>query len=114
MNLFRVPKPIRKVSKRRRQRSGKPGKLGIVRLYGKAKLALRWDCYERDKHLCVKCKKWLPFDGSLMQRMHMAHIQGTGAGGSDVLSNVRTLCYDDHIAKEHNAGGKPCPKKVTT
>jgi hypothetical protein len=78
MNLFRIPTTIRKVSKRRKARSGKPGKLGIVRLYGAAKTALRRHCYERDHERCVVCKKWLPFEGPLMERMHMAHVEGTG------------------------------------
>ena len=112
MNLFRVPTPVRKVSKRRKARSGKPGKLGIVRLYGAAKTALRRQCYARDRERCVVCKKWLPFEGPLMERMHMAHLVGLGAGGSDVLSNVRTLCFHHHIEVEHNAGGKPVPRKA--
>jgi 5-methylcytosine-specific restriction endonuclease McrA len=110
--LKRSTKPINKVSQARRKRAGKLGKLGIVRLYGKAKSALRLECYKRDGGCCVECRKPLPFDGPLKLRAHMAHIVGLGAGGSDVLSNVRTLCYIDHIEKEHNAGGKPVPAKA--
>lgn len=105
----RSTKPVRKVSKARRARAGTPGKLGIVRLYGPAKGKLRRLCYDRDGECCVVCHKWIPFDGPLTVRMHMAHILGLGRGGSDVLSNVRSLCYQDHSVEEHNP--KPCPRK---
>jgi hypothetical protein len=110
MNIFRIPKPIRKVSKRRKARSGKPGKLGIVRLYGKDKTDLRRRCYEQDNERCVICRKWLPFDGPILARMHMAHILGIGAGGSDTIGNVETRCAEHHLVDGHNP--KPCPPKV--
>lgn len=106
----RSTKPIPKVAKGKAKRSGKPGKLGIVRLYGKAKTALRRECYARDNEGCVECGDWVPFSGPLMHRMHMAHIVGLGRGGSDILSNVRTLCYSCHLIDEHNP--KSVPKKV--
>lgn len=109
--LKRSTKPIKKVSKARRGRAGEPGNLGIVRLYGKAKTALRRECYQRDQERCVVCRKWVPFGGPLTVRMHMAHIVGLGRGGSDVLSNVRCKCYGCHIVLEHNP--KCVPAKVT-
>jgi len=99
--IRRLSKPIAKVSPKKRARSGKPGKCGIIRLYGKAKTALRRECYARDNERCVVCKAWLPFEGSLMTRMHMAHIIGLGRGGSDVISNVETRCYQHHIIDQH-------------
>lgn len=110
MNLFRVPKPIRKVSKRRKTRSGKPGKLGIVRLYGKDLEALREACYMRDSGLCEVCRRWSPFHGDVMERAHMAHRQGKRNNG-DTLENTRILCPTHH-AHEHNSNGKPAPAKV--
>lgn len=103
---------IHRVSPKKRKRSGVPGKLGIVRLYGKDKTTLRRECYVRDNERCVECGRWLPFDGSIMDRMHMAHIIGIGRGGSDVIGNVRTLCFQDHIVNEHNP--KSVPPKVVT
>lgn len=100
--LKRSTKPINKVSKARRARAGTPGKLGIVRLYGPAKGKLRRQCYDRDGECCVVCHKWLPFDGPLTVRMHMAHIVGLGRGGSDVIGNVNTKCYFCHSVEEHN------------
>ena len=41
----------------------------------------------------------------------MAHVQGKGAGGSDTLDNVRVLCREHHMDFEHNAQGKPIPRK---
>src|SRR5437879_411535 len=110
MNLFRVPKPIRKVSKHRKKRSGKPGKLGIVRVVGPDLEALREACYLRDSGLCEVCGRWSPLHGDVMTRAHMAHRRGKRNNG-DKLENVRILCPVHH-AHEHNAGGKPCPPKV--
>lgn len=109
--LKRSTKPIPKVSKARRSRAGEPGNLGIVRLYRKAKTKLRRECYQRDHERCVDCGRWVPFGGPLTVRMHMAHIVGLGRGGSDVITNVRTKCYDCHIVKEHNP--KSVPAKVS-
>jgi 5-methylcytosine-specific restriction endonuclease McrA len=102
-------------ARRRRERSGVPGRLGIVRLYGKALEALRLACVTRDEWRCVKCgepvtdrvPEWAP------HRYHMAHIVSRGAGGSDVLENVRTLCGCCHAGErsEHNCNGKPLPRK---
>lgn len=111
MRLFTIPKPIRKVSKHRKARSGKPGKMGIVRLYDYALAELRIQCFARDRGLCQECGQFTIFDAphEWDNSFHMAHIQAKRRGG-DVLSNVRVLCGGCH-RKEH-AGGKPCPKKV--
>lgn len=109
--IKRSTKPVKKVSKARRKRSGKPGKLGIVRLYGPDLEKLREECYARDGGLCQICTVWLPLHGDVRVRAHMAHKKGKRNHG-DLIKNVRILCYSDHIEKEHNAGGKPVPRKV--
>jgi 5-methylcytosine-specific restriction endonuclease McrA len=98
------------------RRSGQPGKLGIVRLYGSDLDKLRSDCFDRDKGRCQWpvgngiCGKHLIYESGYWDSMHMAHIIGRGRGGSDVIGNVRSLCMEDHLVSEHNP--KPCPKKV--
>lgn len=91
------------------------GKTGTVRLKGRAMEALRFSCFERDKWRCQECGRWIAWgeDWSNPQGRpvgEMAHIKSRGAGGSDTLDNVRTLCPKCH-GDEHNAGGKPCPKR---
>lgn len=81
------------------------GKLGIIRRNGKDMAQLRQEVFERDKFRCCDCGKLVSWDSG-----HLAHIKSRGAGGSDVELNLRTLCALCH-AKEHNAGGKPCPSK---
>lgn len=106
---------INPISKKRRQRSGVAGKLGIVRLYGEDLKRLREAVYLRDEGRCqfiengVKCNKWLPLDGTVFQRAHMAHIGSKRLVG-DALETTRVLCYTHHIVVEHG-GGKPCPPK---
>lgn len=86
-------------SKLRRKRAGQPGKLGMIRLYGKAWKALVIKCFDRDGWRCVECGR----RGSEFNPLDPAHIVARGAGGSDVLSNLRTLCREDH-SRSHNAG----------
>ena len=81
------------------------GKLGIIRRNGKDMALLRQIVFERDRYRCCDCGKPVSWDSG-----HLAHIQSRGAGGSDVPENLRTLCAICH-AKDHNAGGKPCPSK---
>ena len=115
------------VSPKKRKRSGKVGKCGIVRLYGEGLLALKHECQERDKYACLECGepvacfcspsggahrvcyRWFHGEDISVKRAEMAHIR-TKRNNGDTLDNVRTLCPDCH-RKEHNAGGKPCPKK---
>ena len=89
-------------------RSGVPGKLGRIRLKGKPLADLRRQCFTRDGWACVECGVGVSWVSG-----HMAHIKSRGAGGSDVLENVRTLCGgpDGCHMKEHNCGGKPLPAK---
>ena len=103
-------------ARRRRERSGVPGRLGIVRLYGKDLEALRDACWERDRGICQKSGmrlyRYPRFDGD-PEAFHMAHIVSRGAGGSDTLENVRALAALYHTGDkgEHNCDGKPIPRK---
>jgi 5-methylcytosine-specific restriction endonuclease McrA len=92
------------------------GNTGTVRLDGQDLTELREACFRRDEMRCCSCglrvnanlPDWHP------RRAHMAHIKSRGAGGSDILSNVRLLCAECHLVKEHAygpSGEKPCPPK---
>ena len=96
---LRSRKPL---SRSKRKPEVTVGKLGIVRLTGKAIGALRAQCFKRDGYACVECKQ----HGEFFNPLEMAHIKSRGAGGSDVLENVRTLCRQCHRA-EH---GNPPPR----
>ena len=92
------------------------GKTGTVRCYGEHLTKLRMACMVRDEFICQECGRYTNPSAPEWadSRSHMAHIIGVGAGGSDVLSNVRCLCGGCHIGKEHAYGKsmtKPCPKK---
>jgi 5-methylcytosine-specific restriction endonuclease McrA len=91
-------KPIPRVSKARRARSGKPGKLGIIRLWGKDMEPLRTSVFLRDCLRCRECGKDVTFATG-----HLAHIRSRGAGGSDTEENTRLLCGDCH-RDEHQKG----------
>lgn len=112
--LPRSTKPIAKVSPRRRQRSGRVGKMGIVRLYGKALKALRRECFIRDDFKCVDCHCTVAWDEHEARDLglrvgEMSHVKGKRNHG-DTLDNVVTRCREDH-QKSHNCGGKPLPRK---
>ena len=71
----------------------------VVRLIGKALHELRRLCWERDKGICQVCgypTYWTPRFAGDPQAYDMAHIKSRGAGGSDTLDNVKTLCHNDH------------------
>ena len=107
--------PVRK----RKPRKGDVtvGKLGRVRLRGKALEALRRECFTRDGWRCTRVDESVHIVPCGCGRTvswasgHMAHIVSRGAGGSDVIDNVHTMTQECH-GKSHNAGGKPCPPKV--
>ena len=75
---------------------------GRIRLKGEALTRLRLECAARDRWHCLEC--FTPVSDDLPdwhpQKYHMAHIISRGAGGSDSLDNVRTLCGSCH-RKEH-------------
>lgn len=87
-------------------RSGKVGKTGRIRLKGEPLRLLRQECFERDRWKCQDCGIEIRWDG--WNAGEMAHIQSRGAGGSDVLENIRTLCKICHQAS-HNP--KSVPRK---
>lgn len=108
-------KRINPISAKRRTRSGKPGKLGIVRLFGASMTDLRRRVFNRDKFLC----QWCEDDGQICGKIvawegpnagHLAHIVGRGAGGSDTEENTRTLCAYHHLVSEHNPKSVPAKK----
>lgn len=86
-------------------------KIVPVRLYGADKTKLREECFTRDQLLCQECgcKVFPHFPDWHPMKADMAHIIGLGAGGSDTLENVRTLCHRDHM--DEHGGNKPCPPK---
>lgn len=110
------------------------GKTGRIRLKGVALTRLRLDCFERDHWHCKECGhgvRWggiaadtptdirnavlayaWDFDRFGWDVGEMAHIKSRGAGGSDTLDNVRTLCQPCH--RLEHAGGKPCPRREKT
>lgn len=87
------------------------GKLGIIRCTGVHLTMLRNECFARDEHLCQECGRWVSTTAPEWadNRAHMAHIEGRGRGGSDVLNNVQTLCRACHMEGQHNP--KSVPKK---
>lgn len=79
-------------------RSGVPSKLGIIRLKGPALKALRRARWLLDRKRCTDCGRMVN-----EQSFELAHMIGRGAGGSDVIENVRTKCgFDGCHHREHN------------
>jgi len=81
-------------------------KPGRIRLRGPALTALRKLCWARDRGVCQECGCllfWEPRFPGDPRAYDMAHIKSRGAGGSDVIDNVRALCHADHM-REHNKG----------
>lgn len=71
----------------------------------------------RDSGLCRDCNKPVPLAGDIFTRAHMAHTVRRWKLGPDYKQVWRpevllTKCFACHIGKEHNAGGKPVPRKV--
>jgi hypothetical protein len=78
--------------------------LGIIRLCGKDMTALRRQRFELDGHRCVDCGIWLTWE-----TMQLAHVR-TKRNNGDTVENTRSKCAMCHMY-EHNAGGKPVPRK---
>jgi 5-methylcytosine-specific restriction endonuclease McrA len=78
---------------------------GTVRLAGKELEALRRAMLKRDKSNCQACRVAVSdsFPAWHPKKAHMAHIKSRGAGGSDTLDNIRTLCGECH-REEHSKG----------
>lgn len=71
------------------------------RLRGKDLEDLRRDVYDRDGGRCVDCGQWVPLNGDVFTRAHLAHIISRGAGGSDIMENTQIKCPFCHLQKEH-------------
>jgi hypothetical protein len=100
----RSTKPIAKtpIKRTKRHPETRVGKLGRVRLTGKALESLRRECFERDHYTCTcGCGEQVTWEMG-----DMAHIVSRGAGGSDVIDNVTTMTHEHHM-KSHNCGGRP-------
>ena len=86
-------------------------KSGRVRLTGENLKELRRACYDRDQGYCCEC--FNPVSDNLPEwhpnRYHMAHLKSRGAGGSDSLDNVRTLCASCHMKEHAGRGGRKGP-----
>jgi 5-methylcytosine-specific restriction endonuclease McrA len=80
-----------------------------IRLEGIALKALRTQVWYRDGGKCVDCGTPVAFENGGFRNMHMGHIKSRGAGGSDELSNVRSLCLQCHLVGDHNP--KSVPRK---
>ena len=94
-------------AKARRARSGQPGRLGIVRLYGAALTALRRERWELDKGICEDCGAstfWEPRFAGDPLAYDMAHRRNKRMYG-DTLENTKTLCHRSHM-EEHQHGLK--------
>ena len=102
-SIKRSTKPIRP----KKHAQVRVGKLGIVRLSGKAMRQLREDVYVRDKGMCqCGCGRVAYFQARFEGDPHaydMAHIVSRGAGGSDVMSNLKTMRHMCHM-NEHAKG----------
>lgn len=72
-----------------------------VRMYGPAWDMLREHVWNRDGRKCKNCLTPVDLAKGLWSTMHCAHIRSKGSGGSDLPSNVRSLCLQCH-AEEHN------------
>lgn len=97
--IQRSTKPIRA----RKYRKGEEtvGKTGRIRLRGKMLESLRRDCFERDQYICqCGCNESVTWENG-----DMAHIVSRGAGGGDILSNVKTMTHTCHM-REHTEGKK--------
>jgi len=101
--------PFSSIKRRTKKRPAvRVGHLGIVRLSGSALEQLRNDCFDRDRGRCQVCHELLYFYPRYADdpwAYDMAHIVSRGAGGSDELSNVKSLCHKDHML-EHTKGSK--------
>ena len=110
-----LPRPTKPISRSKYRPQVRVGKLGIVRLRGKALKKLRQELFERDRHRCVDCGSWVAWDEYDAEMLgvpigEMCHIKSRGAGGSDTLDNVVLRCRRDH-KYSHNCGGRPLPRK---
>lgn len=100
------------MKKKTKKRVSRTGKAGIVRLRGADKKELREQVYDRAQGMCELklkgCKRYAGWKSG-----HLAHIQGTGAGGSDTPENTNWSCDHCHFLSHAYGkdGQKPCPRR---
>lgn len=75
------------------------------------KIDTRQRVFRRDGGRCVDCDRRVILERGYWNSMHLMHITGKGAGGDWSMDNLATGCLECHIARRHNAGGKPVPSK---
>jgi 5-methylcytosine-specific restriction endonuclease McrA len=63
---------------------------------------IRRECFERDNHQCRTCGKDIRTENKPGEAHHIVPISN---GGTNELSNLKTLCYDCHKL-EHSRIGK--------
>ena len=80
-----------------------------IKLKGKAYTDFRKQVAERANFLCADCGRYFPLlvDGGFCQYGcgHVAHIKSKGAGGDDVLENVKWKCFWCHEKERAWKGG---------
>jgi hypothetical protein len=86
------------------------GKLGIVRLTGKALTKLRHERFDMDGHRCVDCHVLVAWDEREAEELNLpvgelSHRRPKRLYG-DTLENTCCRCRRCH-RNSHNAGGKP-------
>ncbi len=100
--------PLKRKTRMKAKRSTPRRRKTVVRLTGLELSTLRWMSWFRDAGRCKNCGVivyYSPrFDGDPLA-YDMAHIKSRGAGGSDTLDNVKTLCHTCHM-REHAKGSK--------
>jgi hypothetical protein len=58
--------------------------------------------FKRDEHRCVVCGKWVPKEGDIWKRGHIAHLGGNTKVTRCWCPEALALkCYDCHIVVEH-------------
>lgn len=74
---------------------------------------IREDCFRRDNYICQGCgaaAKSFTYEGTTFihsgQGFEAHHIIPISKGGSNELSNLKTLCWDCHHIEEHSNLGK--------
>ncbi len=63
---------------------------------------IRSECFERDNFICQECRKDIRTEIRFPGEAH--HIVPISKGGTNDLSNLKTLCYHCH-KKEHSHAG---------
>jgi hypothetical protein len=77
-----------------------PKKKRVV-LKGAAYQKLRYDAYFRAAGRCEYCGDWTPFDSEYVTNGELSHDPvSRGAGGQDILENVKWSCLVCH-GKKH-------------